>query len=114
MIRLLLSLLVAVLVSGHADAQQKQFKKTFSNINYVPCENMGITASGAVDVTVNYMYLPAVPPSNPTGAAPAMQIINSVFVTPNYTHENDPSGTLTMPDVIGGTIRVMRRAMQKP
>lgn len=95
-----LGIVLCICMLSSANAQPKTFKHTYLNLNYVPCENMGVTGSGSVDLIVNYNYLPALGASNPTGSAPAMQDIGSIFVTPKYSHESELSGTLTYTDVL--------------
>ncbi len=80
-------------------ADAKTFQKIWLNLNYVPCENMGITGSGTVELTLNYTFLPAVA-GGPTGSAPAIQDIASIFVSPKYPHESDVVGTLKYTNVL--------------
>jgi hypothetical protein len=88
-----------------SNAESKTFKHTWLNLNYVPCDSMGITGSGTVDLTMNYTYYPAVV-NGPTGSAPAMQFFGDFFLNTKYPHESEATGTLTYPLVNGGTGKI--------
>lgn len=126
---------IFVLLSNGVDAQQpkKTFHKTFQDLNYVPCEGMGATASGTVEVTIEYHNdpgLPALPAVNcpdyacevRTGgshpAAPAVPpsySIDKMFVDVSYLHDSEITGTALFPSSsVRAAIPAVRGEIDRP
>jgi hypothetical protein len=98
-----------------AQSDRRTFHKTWPDINYVLCEGMGFTATGEIDVTVEYSISPGIPAlpavncqdyacesqnggSHPAAPAiPPSYSINKLFIVADYLHYSEITGTALMP-----------------
>jgi hypothetical protein len=89
-------IILVLLLLWSADAygaQPKTFRQTWANINYVACEGLGLTASGKIDLTINYW------PAGWNGVS--FGLIPSVYLNTSYVHEHDPTASLSFTDGAG-------------
>jgi hypothetical protein len=89
--RLFVTVLCAMICSA---ANSETVTKTWTDTNYVPCEGMGLSASGTIELTVYYEK--HVPPESPgLPSVPPYYLVGAIFVNTKYLHNWDPHGSIT-------------------
>lgn len=92
------AILIACLFLFPSAASAKEFKQTWNDVNYVPCEDMGASASGTIELTIDYQkghWVPFHEESEPAPPGFDYVQVQSIKVVTSYIHEHVPSASIT-------------------
>jgi hypothetical protein len=73
-----------------------EYNKTWTDKNYVPCEGLGLTATGQIELTIKYDKKHWVRFAEEGQPAPEFDYydIRSIFLETSYNHAHEASATL--------------------